>query len=231
MKFNTWRHALCACSFAAVAAVPAQATVITFDGVAPGTLLVPGDSVSLNGFTFTALDGPGVIDTAAAFGPGTGLDLAGPSGNPGPYYIGLNDGFVRMTAVGGGTFRILGLDFGFVSALTNLFNPGAVPGFFIAAYEEASGAFDFEVFSFGAADANGSFSFQSVTGAGVGGLANALRVVDFFACTADANGDCVAFNANFSQFALDNIQIPEPGSLALALAALGLMAGFSRRKA
>ena len=77
----------------------------------------------------------------------------------------------------------------------------------------------------------GEFSFQQLGCAGVGALSGALRVVDFYACTADANGQCAAINANFSQFALDNINIPEPGSLALALAALALTAGFSRRKA
>jgi hypothetical protein len=234
MNPRTWQHALGACSlavcaFAAVA--PAHAAVISFDGVTPGTLLVPGDSISINGLTFTAGDGVGVIDTAAAFGPGVGFDLAPPAGNPGPYYVGLNDGFVRMQAVGGGTFRVLGFEFGFVSALTNLFSPGDVPGFFIAAYEDANGGVNAEAFSFGAADANGGFRFQSVTGAALGGLSGAMRVVDFFACTFDGSGQCLDFNANFSQFALDNIDIPEPGSLALALAALALTAGFSRRKA
>lgn len=231
MKLQKWQHALCAISLAAAAAVPAQATTITFDGIAPGTILFPGDGVIQQGYSFTAGDGVGVIDTSAAFGPGVGLDLAGPIGNAGPFYIGLNDSFVQMRAVNNSTFRIAGFDFGFVSALTNLFNPGDVPGFLIAAYEDGNGNLGGEAFSFGAADANGEFSFQTVGSAGVGGLSNALRSVDFFACTADANGQCAAINANFSQFALDNIRIPEPGSLALALAALALTAGFTRRKA
>lgn len=231
MRFKQWQHALCAVSMAAAAAVPAHATTLTFDGIAPGTIVMTGDSVIQKGYSFTAGDGVGVVDTAAAFGPGVGLDLAGPVGNPGPFYIGLNDSFVQMRAVDNSTFRIAGLDFGFVSALTNLFNPGDVPGFLIAAYEDHAGNLGFEAFSFGAANGNGQFSFQSLGLAAVGGLSNALRVVEFFACTADANGDCAALNNNFSQFALDNIQIPEPGSLALALAALALTAGLSRRKA
>lgn len=233
MRFKKWQHALCAISLAAAAAVPAQAATITFDGIAPGTILFSGDGVIQQGFSFTAADGVGVIDTSAAFGPGVGLDLAGPIGNPGPFYIGLNDSFVRMRAVNNSIFRITGFDFGFVSALTNLFNPGDVPGFLIAAYEDGSGNFGGEAFSFGAADANGQFSFQSVGGAGVRSLAGSLRVIDFFACTDDGTGQCAAINFNFSQFALDNIQVevPEPGSLALALAALALTVGFSRRKA
>ncbi len=232
MKFKTWPHALCAIALATAAVLPAHADTLTFDDIAPGTILFPGDSVIQQGYSFTAFDGPGVVDTAAAFGPGVGLDLAGPIGNPGPFYIGLNDSFVQMRAVGNRVFRITSLDFGFVSALTNLFNPGDVPGFLIAAYEDGSGAFGAEAFSFGAADANGEFSFQTVGGAGAGALAGGVRVVDFFACTADANGQCAAVNNNFSQFALDNIQVVNaPGSLALALSALALTAGFSRRKA
>lgn len=232
MKFKKWQHALCAITLAAAAAAPAQATTITFDGIALGTIVFPGDSVIQQGYSFTAFDGPGVVDTAAAFGAGVGLDLAGPMGNPGPFYIGLNDSFVQMRSVANRVFRITGLDFGFVSALTNLFNPGDVPGFLIAAYEDGSGGFGAEAFSFGAADAEGKFSFQTVGGAGAGALAGGVRVVDFYACTADANGQCAAVNNNFSQFALDNIQVVNaPGSLALALAALALTAGFSRRKA
>jgi len=232
MNLKHWQQALCAISLAAAAAGAAHATTtLTFDGIAPGTILFPGDSVIQKGYSLTAFDGVGVVDTAAAFGPGVGLDLAGPIGNPGPFYIGLNDSFAQMRAVDNSTFRIVGLDYGFVSALTNLFNPGDVPGFLIAAYEDGDGNFGGEFFSFGAADANGVFSFQSLGFAGVGTLSKALRSVDFYACTADANGQCAAVNANFSQFALDNIRIPEPGSLALALAALALTAGFSRRKA
>jgi hypothetical protein len=231
MSSRRWQHALSACGLAVSALLPAQAAVITFDGVTPGTLLAPGEKVVINGMELTAGDGVGVIDTAAAFGPGVGLDLAAPIGNTGPYYVGLNDGFVRMQAVGGGTFRVLGFEFGFVSALTALFNPGEVPGFFIAAYEDASGAAGAEAYSFGPADANGNFSFLSVTGTNLGGLSGAMRAVDFFACTFDLAGNCQTANGNFSQFALDNINVPEPGSLALALAALALTAGLGRRKA
>ncbi len=232
MKLEKWQHRLCAISLAVAASVPAHAATITFDGVAAGTILLPGESVTEQGYSFTAFDGAGVVDTSAAFGPGVGLDLAGPSGNLSQFYIGLNDSFVQMRATNGRAFRISGLDFGFVSALTNLFNPGDVPGFLIAAYEDWAGNFGGEFFSFGAADANGAFSFQTVGAAGVGGLSGALRLVDFYACTADANGQCAAINANFSQFALDNIEaIPEPGSLALAMAALVLTVSFGRRKA
>ena len=231
MNFKHWQQALCAIGLAATAAVPAHATTtLTFDGIVPGMILFAGDGVVHKGYSLTALNGVGVIDTAAAFGPGVGLDLAGPTGNPGPFYIGLNDSFLRMRAVNNSTFRVVGLDFGFVSALTNLFNPGDVPGFLIAAFEDGAGNFGGEAFSFGAADANGKFSFQSLGFAGVGSLTKALRAVDFYACTADASGQCAAVNANFSQFALDNIRIPEPGSLALVLAALALTAGISRRK-
>jgi hypothetical protein len=231
MTFKPWQRALCAISLAAAAAVPAQAVTVSFNTVTPGTIVLPGESVTEGGYTFTAFDGFGVVDTAAAFGPGTGLDLAGPTGNPGPFYIGLNDSYVQMRAVGGVGFTLQGFSFGFVSALTNLFNPGDVPGLLVAEYEKINGSTGSEFFSFGAADAAGKFSFRSVNAAGLGGLSGSLRFVDFYACTADGSGQCAAVNSNFSQFALDTINVPEPGSLALALAALALTAGFTRRKA
>jgi MYXO-CTERM domain-containing protein len=230
MKPTSWPQMLGALALAGVAAAPVHAEMINFESIAPGTILFPGDGVMQQGFSITTQFSPAVVDTSAAFGPGVGLDLAGPSGNATQFYIGLNDGVARLRASNGRVFRVAGFDYGFVSALTNLFNPGDVPGLLVADYVTSAGGTGFELFSFGAADVNGDFAFRSAGAAEMGALGMGVTQVDFFACTADANGNCAAVNVNFSQFALDNVSvIPNPASLALAALGLGLLAATRRR--
>lgn len=210
----------------------AQAAVMTFEGVAPGSILIATESHAELGSSLTVNTDAGVIDTAAAFGPGTGLDLAGPIGNNSQFFIGLNDASVTLTDVGGGGFGLAGFDFGFVSALTSLFQPGEAAGFLVGIYEElATGTTGVKTWSFGVADANGQFGFQSLGLADMGVLYKGMRSVELFACTANDAGDCVNPNRNFGQFALDNINfVPEPGSLALVLLALGVTGGLRSRR-
>lgn len=230
MKSKFWQSALCAAGLAAAMAAPALAAVVTFENPAPGSVYSPAESYVEGGFTFTVNAGIGVIDTSAAFGPGTGLDLAGPNGNASQFFIGLNDASLNMRATDYSVFRLAGFDFGFVSALTNLFFPGDVPGQMVAAYETGGGAVGALAWDFGPADGNGEFSFQSLRLADMGVLASGVRQIEFFACTFDALGACSNLNANFSQFALDNLNVPEPGSLALVVLALGIVGGLRSRR-
>ncbi len=230
-----WREALCGAGMAAALAAPATAAVLTMEGVAPGSLYFPGESFSEAGHSLTIQVSAGVVDTSAAFGPGTGLDLAGPLGNNSQFFIGLNDGALRLTANDGGVFKVSGFDFGFVSPLTSLFAPGETPGAFVAAYETAAGVLGALTWNFVGADANGQFSFQTAGLADMGVLAAGVKRVDFFACTFDVTGACFYPNLNFGQFALDNIvvggaTVPTPGTLALAALAMALGIGVRGRR-
>lgn len=209
-----------------------QAAVMTLESIAPGSILFAGEAYTELGHTLSVNSDAGVIDTSAAFGPGVGLDLAGPTGNGSQFFIGLNDASVTLKAVGGDAFGLAGFDFGFVSALTDLFSPGDTAGLLVGLYEEAAtGNTGVMSWSFGAADGNGQFGFQSLGLADMGVLSRGMRSVELFACTANAAGDCVSPNQNFGQFALDNINfVPEPGSLALVMLALGLTGGLRARR-
>jgi hypothetical protein len=231
MQSKFWKRALCGAGLAAAMSAPAFAAVLTFEGVAPGSIYFPGEGFSEAGHSLTVQTSASVVDSSAAFGPGTGLDLAGPKGNNTQFFIGLNDAALSLKANDGGSFRLAGFDFGFVSALTALFAPGEVPGLMVAAYVTGSGDQGLKTWSFGGANAQGEFSFQRAGLDDMGVLANGVRQVDFFACTADALGNCVNANVNFSQFALDNIKIPEPGSLALVALGLALAGGLRARRA
>ena len=231
---SLWSKVLCGAGLAAALAAPAAAAVLTMEGLVPGTVFFPGESFSEAGHSLTILTSAGVVDTSAAFGPGMGLDLAGPKGNATQFFIGLNDGGLRLTASNGGAFKVSGFDFGFISPLTALFAPNEVPGAFVATYETPDGAVGAITWNFLGADNTGEFNFQSASVADLGALATGVRQVDFFACTFDGRGACKNPNSNFGQFALDNIQVsgllPAPGSLALVALAMALGIGVRGRR-
>jgi len=224
MKFKLWQDALAAAGVALAA--PAMAFSIDFEGMPAGFFLA-GDSFSQDSMSLTTQDGIGigVVDTAAAFGPGTGLDLAVPLGTQGQFYSGLNDGVLTLTSADSSPFKLYSLDFAFISPLTNLYAPGEVPGKLVMAYTAVGGSGSLS-WNFGAANADGQFSMSTLLDPAVN--APSYLSVSFSACTFDGLGGCLAPNRNFNQFALDNISaVPEPTPLVLALTAV--VFGLGRR--
>jgi PEP-CTERM motif len=224
MKAKLWQRALGALCVAAV--LPASAATVTFEDVAPG-LVGTGSSVTTGGMTLTQVGvGFGVVDSAAAFGPGTGLDLAVPMATIGQFYTSLNDGSVTMVSTNGKAFSIRGFDFGFVSALGGLFRPGELAGGLFVDYTTIDGVTDFVGFE-ALADGAGLFSMSTVSARAL--QDNLLTSVRFTFLSFDGT-TLVNPNFNFNQFALDNIQVPEPTSVALAVLAIGLMGGMNARR-
>ena len=198
-----------------LAALPASATVITFDS-APATLLFPGDSVSESGYRMTAGFDFGNVDTALAFDP-----AVRPTGNSTQFFFNSNDGEMILENENGNLFNLNSFDAAFVP----LNPPSAQTTVMVAFATDAIGG-QFGVawlFSSAFATYNNPADFASF---------NNLRRVEFFTCSLVGGQVCTAATRNNGQFAIDNIDvttIPEPTSVALVLAAL-LAAGFSARR-
>lgn len=198
----------------------AQAALVTFDDVVPGTFLVDGGPVTSGGFTFTAgtASSGGLVETTGALGA---------PDNDGTQALGMYfDSSVTMSRIDGLGFALVGLDF---SAI----NFGQAGGQLVMQGLRADGVGTIQVSQNYAFDASGGFKFATLGAGDLGGLAsNLLQSVNFSGCTFDGSGACVGPTfQNFNNFALDNIRaIPEPGSLALVALALGL-AGVARRRA
>ena len=225
------RALVCAAALGTMALTPTQAAVVTFDDLAPN-LFVAGESFSSGGFKFAPDSGlhqfllPNgftVVDTAVAY-------AAPPTGNATQFAGVLNDGSVTMTS--SSDFTLAGFDFGFIAPVPG--STGSV-GMVVIAAVPTNGGLLFDAFDFGQANQSGNWAFNTASLANSAIAGRFLTSVTFYACLYDGgpNNSCTYPALNLAQFAIDNIttQIPEPGSLALAVAAVCLAVAARRRRA
>jgi hypothetical protein len=227
MKTSGWRLWVAAAALNLAWAVPAQAAFVDFEDVAPQ--LFSGSSVDSGGFRFTS-DGFGFsgVDSSEAF---SAFGNA-PTNAQGQFLFALNNDGISMTSVSGSPFTLVGFDFAFIPPLGEIGTPGASPGELYVLGLTATSGLVFDVFSFGAADENGNFGFTSAFfGADSGFRTNELLEVAFFGCIY-TDATC-SFDDVFvpAQFALDNVQVPEPATGVLMLGAIAGLAVARRRRA
>lgn len=221
MKTRTWRALTCAVALAAAAALPAQADLVTFEDVVP--TLFSGTSITSGRFNFQSdAFGFSGVDKAAAFSAFANA----PANADGQFLFMLNNDGMVVTERNGQAFFLFGFDASFIAPVGGL-GAGILPGELHLFGLEHGGGLVSDSFLFGASDVNGDFNFEAF---GAGNLAGkSLTALGFLACVYDAGGCSFIGGTVQAQFALDNIRIPEPGTVALVASAL-LAGGISRRR-
>lgn len=222
---------------ACVAAAPAHATPIDFEGYFGPT--VHGDYIQSGEFYLQFFSNvPGALvgeDLAGSFIDGSyagSCDLyACPVNNPSTYYGALNDSYVAISAAApAGRFSIHSFDASFIGsgAALNTY-PGVagllrVQGFF------GDGSSAYETYQLAGPSAAG-FNFGHFNTTADFAKKQFVEVA-VFGFTCNTLGNCSAFSNNHAQFGIDNIDltaVPEPASaLLFGLGIAGLAA--ARRK-
>jgi len=221
MDFRSLRRALAAASLSVAACLPAQASLVDFEDVIP--TLFSGSAISSGGMTFASTgSGFSGVDSAAAFS----VFANAPVNSNGQFLFGLNGDGLTMAAEGGEAFRLLGFDASFIAPI--VVAAGLSAGQLHLNGIALGGQALSEFFDLGLSDADGNFGFAHYFVTALG--SEYLTSVTFTACLYLEDGSCsFAGDQLFPQFALDNIQVPEPGTAALAILALGCLAARRRQ--
>lgn len=221
MKASFWRGWLGAAAVAL--ASTAQASVIAnFEDVSP--TLFTNASITSGEYRF-ASDGFGFsgVDSAGAF-----LFGNAPANPTGQFLFMLNNDGMLVDRIDGGAFFLAGFDAAFIAPVGGL-GGGILPGELHVFGQQADGDIVRDIFQFSMSTGSGDFSFSQFSTSAL--VAEALQAAFFVACIYQANGSCTFDALDVpAQFALDNLRTPEPGTAALALAALGLLALRRRRQ-
>lgn len=220
-------------SLAALASVPAQATNIGFEGVAPD-LFSGGATFSESGYTMTVLDGAnnqGGLSGAAIIGADsfTCYIIACPTGNASSYFAGLNDGGLNFSRSDMQGFKVQSLDFAFVAPLGGLIDFSV--GKLVLTGKDTGGGIVQAAMDF-SPQVNGEYTFSNWA---IGGAFGNTVLTEFSvnACLYAGDGSCVSPAMNQAQFGLDNVNVaavPEPSTYLMMGLGLAGLAAFTRRR-
>lgn len=223
-------------ALALIGAAPAMADTIDFDSLDPNTYNGL-DTFDFGGYHFEVIDTPAAGPSGNGFAGaiGNGNDpflcaIAGcPTGNTSNYYLGVNDGSLKISRGDHRAFSLGSLEYAFLAPVDNL--PGYSYGQLTVTGTTVGGGTVTHSFDFpelvGGYSPFVTASLQSAFGATL------FSNVTISSCIFDGAG-CVNPSNNQAQFAFDNLTlapVPEPQTyamLGLGLAAISLAA---RRRA
>jgi hypothetical protein len=223
-------------ALALMSAAPAMADVVNFESI--GSATYDGKEVfGENGYTMQVIDSPlSVSGTGFAGAVGNGSDpflcaiAACPVGNDTSFYMGLNDGAVKISRDDHHAFQLYSLNYAFVAPVAGLASDSY--GMLTVTGQTIAGGQALATFRFPLLDKDGYSPFR------LAGLSSAFgdtmfSSVTISSCLWNDGGACVNPSGNQAQFAIDNLvlaAVPEPSTYAmmgLGLAAIGLV---SRRR-
>lgn len=223
-------------ALALMGAAPAMADTIDFDDL-ESNIYSGLDTFSSGDYQFLVIDTPaaGPDGTGFAGAIGYGGDpflctITGcPTGNSTNYYLGVNDGSLKISRDDNKAFRLGSLDYAFVAPVDNLGDysygqltvTGTISGGGTVTY-----AFDFPELIGG----HSPFITASLSSK----FGNTLfSSVTISSCVFDGN-DCLHPYGNQAQFAFDNLTlapVPEPTTYAMMGMGLAVMSLVARRRA
>ena len=193
------KSALSAVALGLLASTAAQASTIDFEDVSP--TLFAASSVTSGGVDFASAGTAGFsgVDNAGAFS----LFANAPDNSSGQFLFSLNDDSITVTL---GGQRFLGLDAAFIAPFG--FAASTIAGMLQVAAQTADGLVVAD-YDFGGAGASGNWSFFTINTDAL--ASSSVSSITFSACIYDGTGGCVR-DPGLSQFALDNLRVPEPAS-------------------
>jgi len=221
-------------AFAVLAAAPAMAATIGFEGTPDLPIYTGGDTYQEAGYTMTVLDPTGNGGLLGAIVDGSDPNrcdiIACPVGNSTHQYLGLNDGGLGFARDDQKAFTVSGLDYGFVGPIVGL--PNQNYGKLVLTGQLQGGGTVQAAFDFPLQNGGGDNVFGHLSQ--LGGLSGAsLTSLTINACLLGNDNQCYYPAFNQAQFGLDNVEVsavPEPETYAMLLGGLGVMAMLSRRR-
>jgi hypothetical protein len=222
---------------ALMSAAPAMADVINFESI--GSATYDGKEVfGENGYSMLVIDSPAsTTGTGFAGAVGNGSDpylcaiASCPTGNGSYFYMGVNDGALKVSRDDHQAFRLFSLDYAFLAPVGGL--PSDSYGLLTVVGQTVAGGSALATFRFPLLDSNGSSPFVTA------GLKAAFgdtqfSNVTFSSCIWSDSGSCVNPAGNQAQFTLDNLMlapVPEPTTYAMMGLGLAAISLVSRRRA
>ncbi|HEX8406190.1 MAG TPA: NF038120 family PEP-CTERM protein [Duganella sp.] len=231
-------------ALALLGATPAMAAVIDFESI--GSMTYNGtETFSESGYTMTVLDtpasGPDGTGFAGAIGNGSDPYLcaiaACPTGNASNFYMGVNDGSLKVARGDNAAFNVSSIDYAFLAPVGGL--PSYSYGQLTLLATLADGGTMSVAYNFPLLNALGNSPFVTASLGGAFGNVGLSSLV-ISSCLFDGAGGCyrpLAGSENQAQFAFDNLAlnavtaVPEAETYAMMGLGLGLVGLLSRRRA